>query len=138
VYRLLNNGVYRCGFSTTQSAYDKASADVREGLNRCETLLSNQDFLCGSQLTEADLRLLPTMLRFDGVYSPLFKAGGTHLRVRDYPNLHAWLKRCWAIDGVKESIDLADANQSYYKQLFPLNPGGIIPSTVTAAELGLE
>lgn len=138
IYTLLNNGVYQCGFSTTQRAYDEASANVRQGLERCEQLLSNQPYLCGSRFTEADLRLLPTALRFDGVYAPLFRAGGAHLRIRDYPSLHAWLKRCWKIPGVPETIDLADANVSYYKQLFPLNPGGILPTRVTAASLGLE
>ena len=138
LYTMLNNGVYQCGFSTTQTAYNEASAKVREGLERCEQTLSTRDFLCGSQFTEADLRLLPTALRFDGVYAPLFKAGGAHLRIRDYASLHAWLKRCWAIPGVSKTIDLADANASYYRQLFPLNPGGIVPSPVTAAELGLS
>ena len=75
---------------------------------------------------------------FDGVYAPLFRAGGSHLRTRDFPNLHGWLRRCWELPGVKESIDLEDANASYYKQLFPLNPGGLVPSTVTAKDLGLE
>mgnify|MGYP005856508561 CR=1 FL=1 len=139
VYRMINNGVYRCGFSTTQAAYDEASRDVRDGLKRCDEILSKQDFLCSkNQFTEADLRLLPTILRFDGAYAPLFKAGGTHLRIRsDFPNIHAWLKRCWAIPGVKDSIDLADATGSYFKQLFPLNPGGIIPTPLTASDLGL-
>lgn len=137
IYELLNNGVYRCGFSTTQEAYDAASNEVREGLHKCEHILSTQDFLCGSKFTEADLRLLPTVLRYDGVYGPLFKAGGTHLRIRDFPYLYSWLKRCWSIEGVKESIDLADATSSYYRQLFPLNAGGIIPTPVTAEEIGL-
>ena len=136
VYALLGNAVYECGFSTTQSAYDKASAKVRQGLERCEKLLSTQDYLCGNVFTEADLRLLPTALRFDGVYATLFKA--SQLRIRDYPALHVWLQRCWRMPGVKSTIDLADANSSYYKQLFPLNPGGIVPTPVTAASLGLE
>jgi putative glutathione S-transferase len=72
-YQLLNNGVYRCGFATTQSAYDRASADVRKGLQRCEDILQTQKYLCGDEFTEADLRLLPTILRFDGAYAPLFK-----------------------------------------------------------------
>lgn len=72
-YELLNDGVYRCGFSTTQSAYDRASAQVREGLERCEAIFQKQDYLCGSVFTEADLRLLPTILRYDGAYAPLFK-----------------------------------------------------------------
>jgi glutathionyl-hydroquinone reductase len=143
VYRLLNNGVYQCGFSTTQAAYDVASANVKEGLTRCETILSStttNKFLCGDTFTEADIRLLPTMLRFDGVYAPLFKAGGTHLRLAvDYPAIDAWLKRCWqTIPGVSTSIDIPDATSSYYKQLFPLNPGGILPTMVTAKDLGLE
>ena len=136
VYRLLNNGVYRCGFSTTQTAYEAAAADVQQGLERCERILLSQPFLCGSQFTEADLRLLPTLLRFDAVYGPFFKA--SYARVRDYPALHAWLQRCWDIPAVSESIDLADACASYYRQLFPLNPGGIVPAPpVTAATLGL-
>lgn len=136
VYRLLNNGVYRCGFSTTQAAYEAAAADVQQGLERCEQILQTQPFLCGSQFTEADLRLLPTLLRFDAVYAPFFKA--SYSRVRDYPALHAWLQRCWDLPAVPESIDLADACSSYYRQLFPLNPGGIVPAPpVTAATLGL-
>jgi putative glutathione S-transferase len=139
VYRLLNNGVYRCGFSTSQEAYQGASTDVLEGLERCEELLKRQDYLCGDQLTESDLLLLPTMLRFDGVYSPLFGAGGKHLRLQcDYPSTFAWLQRCWKVEGVAESIDIEDACASYYRQLFPLNPGGILPTPVTAKSLRLE
>jgi len=138
-YDLLNNGVYRCGFSTQQGSYDAASADVRKGLERCEAILAKEPFLCGPTFTETDLRLLPTALRFDGVYAPLFRAGGAHLRIRsDYPFLYAWLKRCWALPGVKETIDLGDANASYYRQLFPLNPGGIVPTMVTAKDIGLD
>lgn len=139
IYRLLNNGVYRCGFSTTQEAYQKASKDVLEGLERADTILQNQDFINGSKLTESDLLLLPTMLRFDGVYSPLFGAGGKHLRLQcDYPAIFAWLKKCWLLEGVRESIDIEDACSSYYRQLFPLNPGGILPTPVSAKSLRLE
>lgn len=138
IYTLLNNGVYQCGFSTTQKAYDEASANVRLGLHRVDDILASQDFLCGSRFTESDVRLLPTALRFDGVYAPLFRAGGAHLRIRDFPSLQTWLKRCWTLHGVRESIDLAKANGSYYSNLFPLNPGGIVPSIVTAQALGLE
>jgi glutathionyl-hydroquinone reductase len=140
IYRLLNNGVYRCGFSTQQQAYDKASSDVLEGLDKCQEILSRQDFLCSTdRFTESDVMLLPTMLRFDGVYSPLFRAGGTYLRLEcDYPAVYRWMKRCWnTIPGVKESIDISDACESYYKQLFPLNPGGILPKSITAQSLRL-
>mmetsp|Transcript_9457 Transcript_9457/g.18099 ORF Transcript_9457/g.18099 Transcript_9457/m.18099 type:complete len:388 (+) Transcript_9457:67-1230(+) len=137
VYHQLNNGVYRCGFSTLQSAYDRASADVQNGLDRCERILEKQDYLCGDCFTEADLRLLPTILRFDGAYAPLFKAGGAHCRIGNFPAIERWLKRCWSLPGVPGSIDLPDACSSYYKQLFPLNPGGIIPTPVTPKALGL-
>ena len=138
VYRLLNNGVYRCGFSTQQSAYDNASKDVRTGLHKVNSILESQPYLCGHVFTESDLRLLPTIIRFDGAYSPLFRAGGAHVRIKDYPNILAWLQRCWDMDGVKESIDINDAVSSYYKQLFPLNPGGIIPTPITEEEIGLR
>ena len=142
IYRCINNGVYQCGFATTQPAYDRASALVRQGLERCEKLLQNQPFLCGQEFTESDIFLLPTLLRFDTVYAPLFGAGGSrHWRIQvDFPHVHAWMKQCWQhIPGVATSIDLQDASQSYYKQLFPLNPGGILPSLpITAKLLGLE
>jgi putative glutathione S-transferase len=140
VYNLINNGVYRCGFATTQSAYNQASSDVREGLDRCNRILSSNRYLCGDQFTVADLRLLPTIVRFDGAYAPLFRAAGGHTRIRDYPHLHVWLQRCWKEHpAVSQSIDLADACASYFAQLFPLNPSGIVPSPpVTAKLLGLE
>jgi glutathionyl-hydroquinone reductase len=142
IYRLVNNGVYRCGFCTTQGAYDVASRDVRVGLDRCEAILSkpNAHYLLGRRFTEADVRLLPTLLRFDGVYAPLFRAGGAHLRLQsNYPALHRYLRRCWTnLPAVRESIDLADACGSYYRQLFPLNPSGIVPTPVSARDLGLS
>ncbi len=142
IYRCINNGVYQCGFATTQQGYDQGSALVRQGLERCETLLKDQPYMCGNEFTESDVLLLPTMLRFDAVYAPLFGAGGSrHWRLEvDFPNVHKWMKRCWQeIPGVSTSIDLHDACQSYYKQLFPLNPGGIVPSvTMTPLRLGLE
>jgi glutathionyl-hydroquinone reductase len=110
-------------------------------LDKCQAILSRQDFLCSSdRFTESDIMLLPTMLRFDGVYSPLFGAGGTYLRLEcDYPAIYRWMKQCWnTIPGVKESIDITDACESYYKQLFPLNPGGILPKPITAQTLRLE
>jgi putative glutathione S-transferase len=139
VYELLNNGVYRCGFSTQQAAYDKASADVRRGLDLCEKTLSEHTFLCGSTFTESDLRLLPTILRWDGAYGPLFRAGGSHIRIRDYPAILSWLQRCWDMPlGVRDSIDIQDATSSYYRQLFPLNAGGLIPTAITAKDIGLN
>jgi len=118
VYDLVNNGVYRCGFSTTQSAYDVASQDVLKGLKRIEDILSSGSKYVSSntEFTESDLMLLPTMLRYDAVYGPLFNAGGTHIRIEcDYPHIFKWMKHCWNdVPGVKEYIDLTDACESYY------------------------
>ena len=142
IYELVNNAVYRCGFATTQGAYDAASGDVLKGLAKLEDILSERDFVSHPEkFTESDLMLLPTMLRYDGVYGPLFRAGGTHLRLEcDYPSIFRWLKRCWNdVPGVKESIDITDACESYYRQLFPLNPGGIVPSpAITSKSLNLD
>ena len=148
VYSLLNNGVYRCGFSTSQGAYDRASADVLEGLSRVENVLSEdggRPYLNGEAFTESDLFLLPTALRFDGAYGPLFRAGGAHVRLRG-GGLSAYARvdeRCWNMEGagkggLADTVDLGDACASYYRQLFPLNPGGIVPTTVTAKDIGLS
>lgn len=132
---------YINSFATSQEAYDRASSLVLQGLERCEQILKDQPYLCGPELTESDIFLLPTMLRFDAVYAPLFGAAGSrHWRLPvDFPHIHQWMKRCWQqIPGVATSIDLHDASQSYYKQLFPLNPGGIVPSIpLTPKRLGL-
>ena len=139
IYTLLNNGVYRCGFSTQQAAYEKASTDVRNGLEKVESILEYQPFLCGDVFTESDLRLLPTIIRFDGAYSPLFRAGGAYVRVKDYPNILAWLQRCWDIEGIRSTIDIDDAVSSYYRQLFPLNPGGLQPfPPISEKDIGLK
>ena len=141
VYAQINNGVYQCGFATSQQSYDQASVQVFQGLDRAEAILTTHPYLCGESLTESDILLLPTMLRFDTVYAPLFGAGGSrHWKLAtDFPHIHRWMKRCWHdIPGVADSIDLDDASKSYYKQLFPLNPGGIVPSvTITPRRLGL-
>eukprot|EP00548_Thalassiothrix_antarctica_P013689 CAMPEP_0194179270 /NCGR_PEP_ID=MMETSP0154-20130528/12761_1 /TAXON_ID=1049557 /ORGANISM="Thalassiothrix antarctica, Strain L6-D1" /LENGTH=385 /DNA_ID=CAMNT_0038894575 /DNA_START=42 /DNA_END=1199 /DNA_ORIENTATION=- len=139
VYTLLNNGCYRCGFATKQGAYDEASQDVRSGLEKCESILSHQKYITGTVFTESDVFLLPTLLRYDGAYAPLFRAGGVHKRIQaDYPNVHEYMKRCWNEFDLQTTIDIQDATSSYYKQLFPLNPGGLLPTPITPNDIGLE
>eukprot|EP00752_Nemacystus_decipiens_P011878 g10533.t1 len=136
VYDKINNGVYRAGFATSQAAYEKACRDVFEGLAHCEGVLSEQRFLCGERFTEADLRLLPTAVRFDAVYATLFKC--SNRRWRDYPALHAWLRDVYQLPGVADTIDIDGCRRSYFSQLFPLNPGGIVPIGPSVEDLGLE
>ena len=135
-YELVNNGVYRAGFCTKQAAYEEAERDVHDGLARAEALLASQPYLCGDSVTEADVRLLPTAVRFDGVYASFFRCGRRQIR-SDYPAVGRWMRDMLERTG-PGLFDLADARRSYYSNLFPLNPGGIVPAGPSAADLGLE
>ncbi|CAM9160868.1 unnamed protein product [Choristocarpus tenellus] len=135
IYEKINNGVYRAGFSTSQVSYEKACRDVFEGLAHCDDLLSKNRFLLGDRFTEADLRLLPTALRFDAVYATLFKCSTK--RFSDFPSLQLWLRDVYQLPGVAGTFDLEDARRSYFSQLFPLNPGGIIPCGPTVEDMDL-
>mmetsp|Transcript_7942 Transcript_7942/g.24544 ORF Transcript_7942/g.24544 Transcript_7942/m.24544 type:complete len:407 (+) Transcript_7942:73-1293(+) len=133
-YELVNNGVYRCGFATQQAAYEAAERDVHAGLRRCEEALAGSRFLCGSRVSEADVRLLPTVVRFDGVYAPFFRCGRFQVR-SDYPRLQRWCGEMLRLTG-PGLFDLDDARRGYYTDLFPLNPGGIVPAGPSPADLG--
>ncbi|KAH7618740.1 hypothetical protein Ndes2526B_g05660 [Nannochloris sp. 'desiccata'] len=147
IYEPINNGVYKSGFATTQDAYDTAQHALWSTLEELNTLLGSRRFLTGEYFTEADLRLFPTAVRFDAVYSVVFKCSAR--RWSDFPNLHAWLIDCAALplpinaDGsgggtLADTVDVDDCRRSYYTQLFPLNPGGIVASGPTAVQLGLQ
>ncbi|GAB4820715.1 hypothetical protein N2152v2_007761 [Parachlorella kessleri] len=142
IYHAVNNGVYRSGFATSQPAYDKAQQELYATLDELEERLAKQRFVCGDRITEADLRLFPTIARFDAVYAPLFKCG--RRRVADYPHLAAWAADVQQIripgDGLQipDCLDLEGARQSYHTSLFPLNPSGIVPSAPAAADLALH
>jgi glutathionyl-hydroquinone reductase len=125
IYQTVNNGVYRCGFAQTQTAYDKACTELFATLDRINDLLANQDYLCGDLLTLADIRLFTTLIRFDLVYYPLFKC--SRRRISDYPRLQAYTQKIYHLPGVAATCDFQAIVQDYYGNLFPLNPGGIIP-----------
>ena len=131
IYENINNGVYRCGFSSEQTAYDKAIKDVFEGLSRVNDILGHKRFLHGDKITETDLFLLPTAVRFDGIYHSFFKCGLTTI-ARSYPNILRWMHDMHGVKGVRGCFDHDDAKRSYYQQLFPLNPSGIISATQEA------
>lgn len=127
IYHSVNNGVYKCGFATTQEAYERAERALFASLDRMETILQSSRFLCsGSLVTEADVRLFPTIFRFDAVYAHLFNACRKSVR-SDYPAISGWLSDVYEFSGVPETCNLEDTRQSYYTNLFPLNPGGIVP-----------
>ena len=133
IYANINNGVYRCGFATRQEAYDRAVDSVYEALARYEERLAETAFVAGDKITVADVYLLPTLLRFDACYSTLFRVCGP--RLVEFPNLHAYMRRCHALPGVAATFDLQAARESYYGQLFPLTPSLLVPTRPTLAEV---
>ncbi|MEO0970468.1 MAG: glutathione S-transferase C-terminal domain-containing protein, partial [Cyanobacteria bacterium J06639_18] len=126
IYHAVNNGVYRCGFAQTQSAYDQACDELFTTLDEIDAVLETNRYLCGEELTLADVRLFTTLFRFDIVYYGLFKCN--RRRIRDYQNLGSYLRDLYQLPKVSETCDLNSIKQDYYGNLFPLNPGGIIPS----------
>jgi putative glutathione S-transferase len=126
IYETVNNGVYRCGFATTQAAYDEAVAALFATLDDLEARLSTRRFLCGETLTEADWRLFVTLLRFDPVYVGLFKCNLR--RIADYPHLSRYLGALRAWPGVEETVSLDHIKKHYYQSLRFINPTGIVPA----------
>ena len=126
IYHRVNNGVYRCGFAQTQSAYDTACTELFDTLDEIDAVLQTKRYLCGDRVTIADVRLFTTLFRFDIVYYGLFKCN--RRRIRDYNNLGAYLRDLYQLPGVANTCDLESVKRDYYGNLFPLNPGGIIPA----------
>ncbi|MCD7456729.1 hypothetical protein HAX54_032919 [Datura stramonium] len=101
IYDGINNGVYRCGFAKKQEPYDEAVQKLYQALNKCEEILSKQRYLCGDQVTEADIRLFVTLIRFDEVYAVHFKCNKKLLR--EYPNLFNYTKDIFQIPGMSST-----------------------------------
>ncbi|MEM1310614.1 MAG: glutathione S-transferase C-terminal domain-containing protein [Cyanobacteria bacterium P01_H01_bin.153] len=125
IYHAVNNGVYRCGFARTQDAYEAACTLLFETLDDIDQHLAAQRYLAGDLLTLADVRLFTTLFRFDTVYHGLFKCD--RQRLRDYPHLWPYARDLYQQPGVADTCDLSSIRRDYYGNLFPLNPGGIIP-----------
>lgn len=134
IYDNINNGVYKSGFATTQEVYDREVTNVFEHLDKVEQILkTNQEknpqdkFLLGLQLTEADIRLYPTLVRFDCIYVQHFKCNWKMLRY-DYPYIHDWLRLLyWKIPGFKETTHFDHIKYHYTKSHVQINPHGITP-----------
>ncbi len=125
IYPKLNNGVYRAGFAGSQAAYDEAVADVFEALDRIEAALETRRWLVGDSLTEADIRLFPTLARFDVAYWSAFKCN--RRRLIDYPRLWAHARRFYALPGVAETVKLDIYRRGYHSKSATRNPHGIVP-----------
>jgi putative glutathione S-transferase len=125
IYAPFNNGVYRAGFATTQIAYEEAFSDVFATLDSMEErLVAGGPFLLGQSVSETDLRLFVTLVRFDAAYHGLFKCNLR--RVADYSALSAFIRRMLALPGVRDTVNLDHIKQGYYS-IKSLNLGGIVP-----------
>jgi glutathionyl-hydroquinone reductase len=125
VYDAINNGVYRCGFARTQAAYEDSFRKLFAALDSLEERLGCRRYLVGGQFTEADLRLFPTLVRFDAVYYSHFKCNLR--RLADYHNLSNYTRDIYQIPGVAETIDIPRIKLGYYGGMRNLNPSAIIP-----------
>jgi putative glutathione S-transferase len=125
VYDRVNNGVYKAGFATTQAAYEEAVRPLFATLDRLEERLATRDWLVGDAMTEADIRLFTTLVRFDPVYVGHFKCNVR--RIADYPALEAYLERMLAVPGIAATVNLDHIKTHYYASHRDLNPSGIVP-----------
>lgn len=125
MYAAINNGVYRAGFATSQAAYEEAVVPLFEMLAEMDQRLAGQRFLMGDRLTEPDIRLFTTCVRFDPVYHGNFKCNLAHLW--DFEHLQGWLRDVYQLPGVAATVDLAQIRRHYYGSQLWVNPSGIVP-----------
>lgn len=126
VYDTLNNGVYKAGFATTQAAYEEAVFPLFDTLDWLEERLSKRRWLVGTDMTEADIRLFTTLIRFDAVYVGHFK---TNLRrIADYPHLSAYLRDIYQTPGVAPTVNFEHIRKHYYQSHRTINPHGVVPA----------
>jgi len=125
VYENVNNGVYKAGFATTQSAYEKACTKLFSTLDQLEKMLAASPFLVGDKITEADIRLFTTLYRFDAVYYVHFKCNIK--RIKDYEQLYNYLKSLYQIPEIRRTCHMDQIKEHYYKSHPWINPSEIIP-----------
>lgn len=125
IYNPINNGVYRAGFAKSQEAYEEAVEELFAALDYWEGILAKQAYLCGDVLTEADICMFTTLLRFDAVYYVHFKCNLRH--IWDYPHLWDYLKKIYQRPEVKETCNLEHIKLHYYQSHPHINPSGIVP-----------
>ena len=125
IYHTVNNGVYRSGFATTQEKYEEAVTELFDTFDVLEQHLAAHRYLCGSQITEADWRLFPTLVRFDAVYHGHFKCNLR--RLIDYPRLWAYARDLYQVPGVAATVNLSHIKEHYYRSHESINPTRIVP-----------
>jgi putative glutathione S-transferase len=121
----VNNGVYRCGFASSQEAYDEACRELFDRLDALEQILERSPFLCGERITGADWCLFTTLFRFDAIYGIHFKCSVR--RIVDYPNLWRYARELYAQPGAAETCDIEHCKTHYYVSHTSINPRQTIP-----------
>lgn len=124
-YDAINNGVYRAGFARNQESYEAAVVPLFAALDAWERELEHQRFTCGNQLTEADICLFTTLVRFDAVYHGHFKCNVR--RIVDYPNLWGFVRDVYQTPGVAATVRLDHIKQHYYRSHGHINPTRVVP-----------
>ena len=125
IYNTLNDGVYRCGFATTQAAYEASLTPLFDTLDWLEARLTKTRYLTGSLITEADWRLFPTLIRFDPVYVGHFKCNLR--RIIDFPNLSNYLRDLYQQPGIDETVNMQHIKEHYYGSHEMINPSRVVP-----------
>jgi putative glutathione S-transferase len=126
VYDTVNNGVYKAGFATSQAAYEEAVAPLFATLDWLEGMLAQRRFLTGDSMTEADIRLFTTLVRFDAVYVGHFKCNLR--RIVDYPALWAYTREIYQMPGIAGTVNFDHIKRHYYESHRSINPTGIVPA----------
>lgn len=125
VYSKINDGVYKIGMASVQATYEKHLAALFQQLDEIESILGHQRYLVGDRVTEADIRLFATLIRFDPVYYGLFKC---NLRMLiEFPNIHAYMRELYQMPSIKPTVDFEHIKFHYYASLTMLNPNKIVP-----------
>ena len=139
IHYKISDGVYKCGFARNQASYERASKSLFSALSEIETIISRNkgDWICGETLTYADIYLFPTLIRWELVYSKLFKC--TEKEISDFKNIIEWRLKFFKFSNLHETCFDNEWKKDYYKALFPLNPNQIIPVLPSLKEImGLD
>jgi putative glutathione S-transferase len=125
IYPAVNNGVYRAGFATTQEAYEEAYEELFAELDRIDGHLARNRYLCGDTLTEADIRLFTTLIRFDAVYHGHFKCN--RQRLEDFRAIPGYVRELYQLPHVADTVDFHHIKTHYYASHGTINPTGVVP-----------
>lgn len=126
VYPNINNGVYKAGFATDQAVYEEEVDHVFDALEKLDGILADKKFLLGDKLTTSDIRLFPTLIRFEHVYYGHFKCNIKHLT--DFENVWRYTREIYNMAGISDTVDFYHIQHHYYGSHPTINPNGIIPA----------